>query len=292
MVADVKVKTLGINSPAFIVENSDVNVDNSKIHLYAESSYSFINQTIDGMLAGTKYTPNYDIYKFSTNINNSEFVLKSNASSALINQRGAKLNLIGSTANITSVTGSGIINNHEKSVLNIINSKLNAKSAIATLSLSTGGQTNLSNNSVLNLESQNEAGIQMVSNLGFAPSFNIDGSSHLNIKTQGTNNLKQSGIIINVFPVSGINTSINFQAAVNKLRDFTSQFGNYYSIVTSREDFTQNMINVLTEGADKLTLADMNTESANMLALQTRQQLAINSLSLASQASQSVLKLF
>ena len=44
--------------------------------------------------------------------------------------------------------------------------------------------------------------------------------------------------------------------------------------------------------ADKLTLADMNEESANMLALQTRQQLAINSLSLASQAAQSVLKLF
>ena len=46
------------------------------------------------------------------------------------------------------------------------------------------------------------------------------------------------------------------------------------------------------EGADKLTLANMNEESANMLALQTRQQLAINSLSLASQASQSILKLF
>ena len=52
------------------------------------------------------------------------------------------------------------------------------------------------------------------------------------------------------------------------------------------------MINILTEGADKLTLADMNEESANMLALQTRQQLAINALSLASQASQGVLKLF
>ena len=72
----------------------------------------------------------------------------------------------------------------------------------------------------------------------------------------------------------------------------TSELGNYYSIVTRRENFTQNLINVLTEGADKLTLADMNEESANMLALQTRQQLAVNSLSLASQASQSILKLF
>ena len=71
-----------------------------------------------------------------------------------------------------------------------------------------------------------------------------------------------------------------------------STFGNNYSIVQNRQEFTDGLINVLTEGADNLILADMNEESANMLALQTRQQLAINSLSLASQASQAVLKLF
>ena len=80
--------------------------------------------------------------------------------------------------------------------------------------------------------------------------------------------------------------------AVSKLRNMASVFGNNYSIVENREEFTENLINVLEEGADKLTLADMNEESANMLALRTRQQLAINSLSLASQAAQSVLSLF
>ncbi len=82
------------------------------------------------------------------------------------------------------------------------------------------------------------------------------------------------------------------ETAISTLRGWSSKFGNNYSIVQNREEFTENLINVLTEGADKLTLADMNEESANMLALQTRQQLAINSLSLASQAAQSVLKLF
>ncbi len=82
------------------------------------------------------------------------------------------------------------------------------------------------------------------------------------------------------------------ETAVSRLRSMASEFGNNYSIVQSREDFTNNLINVLEEGSDKLTLADMNEESANMLALQTRQQLAINSLSLASQAAQSVLQLF
>ena len=81
-------------------------------------------------------------------------------------------------------------------------------------------------------------------------------------------------------------------SALKSIRAFTAELGNNYSIITSRQDFTENLINILTEGADKLTLADMNEESANMLALQTRQQLAINSLSLASQAAQSIMKLF
>ncbi|MBE6448075.1 MAG: hypothetical protein E7018_02110 [Alphaproteobacteria bacterium] len=81
-------------------------------------------------------------------------------------------------------------------------------------------------------------------------------------------------------------------SAIGQLRAFSGELGNNYSIVMNRQDFTENLINILTEGSDKLTLADMNEESANMLALQTRQQLAINALSLASQASQGVLKLF
>ena len=80
--------------------------------------------------------------------------------------------------------------------------------------------------------------------------------------------------------------------AISTLRTMASEFGTNYSIIQSREDFTENLVNVLEEGSDKLVLADMNEESANMLALQTRQQLAINSLSLASQAAQAVLKLF
>ena len=91
----------------------------------------------------------------------------------------------------------------------------------------------------------------------------------------------------------GVQNSLDqIDSAINQLRLYASEFGNYYQIVTTRENFTNSLINVLTEGADALTLADMNQESANMLALQTRQQLAVNSLSLASQASQSVLKLF
>lgn len=80
--------------------------------------------------------------------------------------------------------------------------------------------------------------------------------------------------------------------ATSLLRAQASEFGQNLSTVQIRQDFTENMINNLQTGADKLTLADMNEESANLLALQTRQQLATNSLSMANQAAQSVLSLF
>ncbi len=82
------------------------------------------------------------------------------------------------------------------------------------------------------------------------------------------------------------------ESALIEIEDMASTFAQNLSIVQTRQDFTENMVNVLTTGADDLTLADMNEEAANMLALQTRQQLATNALSLSSQSAQSVLSLF
>ena len=88
-------------------------------------------------------------------------------------------------------------------------------------------------------------------------------------------------------------TSLDGVAEATKyLRDYSSELGNNFAIIQTRQDFTEALIDVLETGSDNLVLADMNEESANYLALQTRQQLAINSLALASQSAQSVLKLF
>ena len=59
-----------------------------------------------------------------------------------------------------------------------------------------------------------------------------------------------------------------------------------------RQDFTKATINTLQTGSDDLTLADFNEEGANLLALQTRQQLSTTALSLGAQADQNVLRLF
>ena len=95
------------------------------------------------------------------------------------------------------------------------------------------------------------------------------------------------------YTVYDVAQSLNeIKSAINTLRSVASELGNNNSIIQNRQDFTENLINVLTEGADNLTLADMDEEAADMLALQTRQQLAVNALSLATQAEQSVLRLF
>ena len=125
--------------------------------------------------------------------------------------------------------------------------------------------------------------------------FNEDRSSQIEVKgvDASSTGLKISNPVDSWQTDEDINKSITeAENAISELRIMASDYGNYYSIVQNRQDFTKNLINVLTEGADNLTLADMNEESANMLALQTRQQLAINSLSLASQAAQGVLQLF
>ncbi|HVJ35372.1 MAG TPA: flagellin [Terriglobia bacterium] len=81
-------------------------------------------------------------------------------------------------------------------------------------------------------------------------------------------------------------------AATIRLRSAASSLGTSVDIITTRLDYTKDFTNVLSEGAGKLTLADQNEEGANMLQLQTRQQLGTISLSLANQAQQAILKLF
>lgn len=89
-----------------------------------------------------------------------------------------------------------------------------------------------------------------------------------------------------------INSTLNsLTSALGTLRSQASTFGTNLTVVENRQNFTKSLINTLSEGAGKLTLADTNEEGANLLALQTRQTLASTSLSFASKADQNVLRL-
>ncbi|MFZ0621689.1 MAG: flagellin, partial [Pseudolabrys sp.] len=86
--------------------------------------------------------------------------------------------------------------------------------------------------------------------------------------------------------------STNLTAALTSLRSESQTLSANLSTVQIRQDFTKATINTLQTGSADLTLADSNEEGANLLALQTRQQLSTTALSLAAQADQNVLRLF
>ena len=103
--------------------------------------------------------------------------------------------------------------------------------------------------------------------------------------------------VATTYVAAGNSTSVdsvitNLNTALTTLRSKASSLGSNVALLQTRLDFTQQYVNTLEDGGSKLTLADINEEGANLLALQTRQQLGIQSLSFAGQAEQSVLGLF
>ncbi|MDB5558846.1 MAG: hypothetical protein JWQ36_1780 [Enterovirga sp.] len=130
------------------------------------------------------------------------------------------------------------------------------------------------------------------------------GAQRSTMQVQGN---KLTALSIGIMPAGNVTLDgqINFQndvdlnaanealtTAMTSLRSVASNLGSQLAVVQSRQEFTKNIVNTLKTGADNLVLADTNEEGANLLALQTRQQLSQTSLSLAAQADQSVLKLF
>jgi len=81
-------------------------------------------------------------------------------------------------------------------------------------------------------------------------------------------------------------------AAKLTLRSASSNLSTNLNVIQTRESYTKEFSDVLTEGANKLVQADQNEEGANILTLQTKQQLGTIALSLANQAQQAILRLF
>ena len=118
-----------------------------------------------------------------------------------------------------------------------------------------------------------------------AAEFSIDGMSAAGTGT--------GWVSAGAVDTAAIQTAVDgIEEATASLRTEAKVLANNLSIITAREDFSAQMINTLSDGAAKLTEADMNEEGANMLMLQTRQALGTTSLSLAGQAAQGVLRLF
>lgn len=139
-------------------------------------------------------------------------------------------------------------------------------------------------------------GINLLGGNTLTVSLNETGTSVVNINGSNTScngTLAIAASTNNWAGASDISTAgADLTAALATLRTESQTLSSSLQTVQIRQDFTKAMVNTLQSGADGLTLADSNEEGANLLALQTRQQLSTTALSLAAQADQNVLRLF
>lgn len=141
-------------------------------------------------------------------------------------------------------------------------------------------------------------GINLLRGDNLKITFNETGTSSIDISTKNSEQVNAANMGVFDIKAEDLDSDAtidkllgDLKSSLNSVRSQSSAFGSNLSIVQNRQDFTKNMINTLQTGGANLTLADMNEEAANLLALQTRQSLSSSSLSLASQADQSVLQL-
>ncbi len=85
---------------------------------------------------------------------------------------------------------------------------------------------------------------------------------------------------------------IDVNAALTAVTSYSSEIGSVSNILTNASNFNSALSNNYTTGIGALVDADMNQASTRLQALQTQQQLGVQSLSIANQSSQLILKLF
>jgi flagellin len=81
-------------------------------------------------------------------------------------------------------------------------------------------------------------------------------------------------------------------AMLSTLTDSAATLGSINSRIDMQDDFVATLMDVIDKGIGRLVDADMNEESTKLKALQTQQQLGIQSLSIANSNAENILALF
>ena len=182
----------------------------------------------------------------------------------------------------------------------IASAKSTAQSALSTSSTDERSDLAVQYNAILDqidtlAADSGYKGVNFLAGESLTVTFDPTGNSTLSVTGFNANSggLSIQDATSNWGTSANINASITqMDAATTTLRTEAKDLSNSLSTITTRQDFTDKMINTLEDGVANLTNADLNEEGANMLMLQTRQALGTTALSLASQAAQGVLRLF
>ncbi len=132
-----------------------------------------------------------------------------------------------------------------------------------------------------------------------APTAGVGGAVaalHVSITTTPPGGLlTQSGVNLTNLTVSATNvasTETAVNAALAAVTSYASVIGSTANQMTEASTFNSALTDNYTTGISALVDADMNQASTRLQALQTQQQLGVQSLSIANQSSQLILKLF
>ncbi|MCA2370025.1 flagellin [Agrobacterium genomosp. 3 str. CIP 111-78] len=122
---------------------------------------------------------------------------------------------------------------------------------------------------------------------------------NLESATGATGNTQAIVDTVKAFTTADLTNAAAVQTTLGKIDDAIAgitELGATFGAASSRIDIQKDFISKLTSAIDRgvgsLVDADMNEESTRLKALQTQQQLAVQSLSIANSSSESILQLF
>jgi flagellin len=223
----------------------------------------------------TAHTYNFEFIDDNTTNNptSSALGLQSNASAGntvvavhLDSGKDSTDQIVGNLVNAIKAQGFGVVQNTDGS-LNIVGNNVN------------GANFGL-------VQSSTNNGALASGGPGGAANGTISYSTGSAVVTAGT-----SGVDIGTLSnTAALVTTV--QAAITSTNTISSNLGAASNQITGIQNFTSALSSALTAGVGALTDADLASESAQLTSLQTKQQLATQSLSIANKQPQSLLTLF
>lgn len=277
------------------------------------SSFSFVNSTAQALTVNNGDSISVDVTTAASTIaagslglvatqtTNAVFEIATQVSfgndsatigSVTVTYQGSSTITLGSSESVTFTLGTGSVTLQTTSAF-----KLSQGSVLTLDVLYSGGSTYTDSATGLYIVIAGAGVTGMITGEGTTASNAVVYGIALNGNASGTVASGSADLNVTGFVKAGDSTKINavidqLDTALTTLRTQAQTLGSNVALLNTRLDFTEQYTSTLQAGADKLTLADINEEGANLLALQTRQQLGIQSLSLAAQAEASILSLF
>ncbi|WP_279478962.1 flagellin [Aureimonas sp. SK2] len=209
------------------------------------------------------------------------FDIAVNGATTRINIDKARVN----TALGLGVNGSGTIGN-VTDYATVLNSALSAALGPSVVTASGNTTTN-----ILTLTKASAAGVGTIAVSNVASSAGADTMSidkidvtETTLASMGVNSSNRKDVFAAY--ISLVND------AINKVTTAASSLGSVASRIDMQKSFVNTLMDTIDKGVGQLVDADMTEESTKLQALQVKQQLGVQALSIANQSAQNVLSLF